>query len=321
MSSASASPPARSTRTTRARARRERVERELGGLHGGAAALRELRALGLTKAQVAAELVADRWPRVGPKTVSLTGRVLTPEGAWWRALVECGPQSFLDGTTALVAGGLVGWSDDAIHVGVPKGARCRRPDGVRVHEHRDPGRRVGVDWPRAAPEVAAIRAAQWARSDRQAATVLAMTMQQGLVRPDVLMDAWRGVVRSPRRAVLDQVIPLVCRGAQALSELDFARLCRRRGLPQPSRQVVVQTASGRQYLDARFEAYGVTVEVNGVQHYRGLAVVTDALRRNERSLEGDVALELPALGLVLDPHPLMEQVERALRAAGWRQGS
>jgi hypothetical protein len=160
----------------------------------------------------------------------------------------------------------------------------------------------------------------WARSDRAAATLVAMSVQQRLVEPGRLLTAWRSVRRCRRRVLLDRVISLVADGAQALSELDFAELGRARGWPRPDRQVVVRTRRGRIYLDVRFTAYGVIAEVNGIQHYEALAVLDDAVRRNHHALDGATALEIPAIALVLDPDPVLDQVEAALRRGGWRRG-
>ena len=107
------------------------------------------------------------------------------------------------------------------------------------------------------------------------------------------------------------------RCAQALSELDFAELGRARGWPEPDRQVVMRTARGRHYLDVRFNRYHTICEVNGVQHYEGSATIDDALRRNAHAIGGGTALEIPAVALILDPDPLLDQVEQALRRGGW----
>lgn len=81
------------------------------------------------------------------------------------------------------------------------------------------------------------------------------------------------------------------------------------------------TAQGRIYLDVYFEDYGVHAELNGAHHYLKLAPVADARRRNDRALEGDISLEIPALGLLLDEAAFMEQVKRALWQRGWRPRS
>ncbi len=149
--------------------------------------------------------------------------------------------------------------------------------GVRVRRIRRVGDLTGARIPRTNPPSRWFaRPAQWARTDRQAATLLAMTVQQRLVTTEQLLDSWGAVLASPRRGVIDQVIRDVCDGAQALAELDFAALCRAGGLPEPTRQAVRVGPRGVVYLDVWFEEYGVHVEIHGAQHGWGLAVVKDS---------------------------------------------
>ena len=316
--SAETAPTQQPDRRARGVDRRALVERELGHL-GGVATVAQLRGLGLTYDQIRAEVDGGRWHRVGRKTVSTLGPLPSGDLAiWHRAVWEVGGDACLDGISALLAAGLTGWSPDQVHVSVPARSRYTRVDGVRVHVLRDRGQPLTTSPARTAPEVAAVRAAVWARSDRAAATILAMTVQQRLVAPERLLTAWSAAPRCPRSEALGRLVPLVADGAQALSEIDFAVLGRARGWPEPDRQVVVTTARGRIYLDVRFSRYGVVVEVNGIQHLEKLAAIDDALRRNAHAIDGDTALEMPAVGLVLDPEPLLDQVEMALRKGGWQ---
>lgn len=301
--------------------RRAMVARELGGRHDGVVRRQDLYDLGLTYDQVQAEIDAGRWHLVGRRSVSLVGPVLDAKAQRRVATWEVGAGAVLDGVTSLVEAGLTSWQENVIHVSVAKGTRVRPRPGVRIHHQRRMGRTLGTEPPRTAPEVATLRAAAWAVSDRQALTVLAMPVQQGLVSPQRLLEEWETTQRHRRRALLQEAVPLVCDGAQALSELDFARACRRHGLPAPSRQEVRHTAQGRIYLDVYFEDYGVHAELNGAHHYLKLAPVADARRRNDRALEGDISLEIPALGLLLDEAAFMEQVKRALWQRGWRPRS
>ncbi len=299
-------------------ARRAMVAHELGDLHEGVVRRDQLYALGLTYDQVLAELRAGRWHRLGRRTISLGGPTVTGRARWWVAVWETGSGAVLDGVSSLLAAGLTGWEETVVHVSVGRGTRVRAVDGVRVHRHRQLGRVLPTGLPRTAPEIAVLRAARWAVSDRQALTLLAMTVQQRLVHPGRLLEAWSATRRHTRRRLLDEAIPLVCDGAQALGEVDFARACRRRGLPEPSRQVLRRTPDGLCYLDVWFDDYAVHVEVNGAQHYTGLTPVADARRRNHRALDDDLTIEIPVLGLLVDEADFLDQVEEALRRRGWQ---
>lgn len=309
------------SRRERGTERRRRVQSELGDLQDGVVSTRQLTELGVSYEELRTELHAGRWHRVGRKTVSVSGsKQLTERARHHQAVWDVGGDACLDGVSALTAWGLAHWTEELVHVSVSQGARYHRVPGVRVHVMRRRGAIVRAGLPRTTSEVAALRAAMWARSDRAAATVLAMSVQQRIVAPERLLGAWRSVGRCPRRTVLDRLVPLVAGGAQALSEIDFAELGRSRGWPEPDRQAVVRTAQGRTYLDARFTRFGTIAEINGVQHYEAQAVRDDALRRNRHAIGNGTALEIPALDLVLDPDPFLDQVEEALRKGGWRRG-
>lgn len=298
--------------------RRVRVHEALASTYDGVVQRRHLRDLGLTWSQIRAEIDAGRWHRWGRTTVSLTGEQISLQAFRWHAVWETGPRAVLDGATALLAHGLTSWTEDLQHVSVPKGARSRTTVGVRVHELRWLGPVTTKGVPATVPELAAIRAAQWARSERAAVTVLTMAVQQRVAQPARISRLWNELERPTRRSLLDEVVPLICHGVQALGEYDFARLCRSRGLPEPQRQEVVTSGDGRVYLDVYWRRYGVHAEINGAQHYRGLAPVQDALRQNDRALGDDVSLQIPVLGLVTDAARFLDQVEHALRRKGWR---
>ena len=104
-----------------------------------------------------------------------------------------------------------------------------------------------------------------------------------------------------------------------MGELDFAMLCRRRGLPDPSRQVIRRGPRGRVYLDVCFDDLGVIVEIEGTHHDSVLNAIDDALRQNHLSTS-DSLLRIPVTGLRLHPDMFMDQVERLLAARGWRRG-
>ncbi|WP_220491871.1 hypothetical protein [Propioniciclava sp. MC1683] len=297
------------------RERRQLLAEELAAPYDGVVTLAILLAAGLTRGQIEAQVARGAWHRLGRHTVAVRGQALAGRARWWHALWESGRHAALDGATALLAAGLKGWSERDIDVTVPNNARVRPIPGVRHHRLREQAPTVGA-LRRTRPEVAAIRAAQWAVSDAEAATVLAMAVQQRLVSPGALLERWRRVGYSGRRKFLDVVIEDICNGAESLGELDFARMCRARGLPEPSRQVLRTGPRGRAYLDVFWDDEGVHVEIHGAHHYAGLTPVEDALRANDLAISGgdEIHLQVPVLGLRLSGRRsvLLDQVERAL---------
>ena len=164
--------------------------------------------------------------------------------------------------------------------------------------------------------MAAVHAAAWAASDRQAALLLCLVLQQRLTTPDRLLRAWlgdRSRLTAARRRLVGDVVADLCDGVRSLGELDFARRCREHGLPEPSRQVVRTLPGGRIYLDVGWEEAALVVEVDGGQHALALATVDDALRQNEVVLRDERVLRVPVIGLRLEEQRFMAQVAQAHR--------
>lgn len=238
----------------------------------------------------------------------------------WIAVLEAGPRACLDGASSLVAAGLKGFRPDAVRVSVPRGALVVRVRGADVRQTRrwTPHDLDSSGIPRTRNEVAAVRAALWARSEREATLLLTMAVQQRLVTPRELGEAMLRVRRDRRRRLVHEVILELMGGAESLGEVDVARECVRRGLPTPSRQAVRRGRGGRYFLDIAWEEWGVVVEVDGIHHAWAQNVVGDALRHNHLALQGDVVLRLPLLGLRVAPDDFFDQVAQALLARGWR---
>ena len=245
------------------------------------------------------------------------------EACAWRAVWESGSGAVLGGAAALVAAGMRGFNTPVIDVCVPA-TTTRWPrdlPGVRVRRLTNLPATVDVGLPRVEAAFATIQAAQWASSERQAALLVCLAVQQHIVAPARLLQRWSDMKRSQRRRFLCDVIRDVCAGAESLGELDFARLCRKAGLPQPSRQSLERGPRGRIYLDVRWEDIGLVVEIDGVAHTWGLAMVDDALRQNSVVMQHGTVLRIPVLGLRTDAARFMNQVCQAHAFLTRQQGN
>jgi hypothetical protein len=310
--------PQQMTRDDVRRSRRRRV-RDEARTQGGVLSRQQLYAIGLTRWEVEAELRAERWRRHGRQTVAVHTGDLGPDAVLWHAVIEAGPRGVLDGVSALAAAGLTGFTVPAVRVSVPRGARTVRVAGIDIRQTRRlrPSDRVGVGVPRVWPWIAAVRGALWARTDREAATLLAMAVQQRITTAERIGVALLDVRRDRRRRFVEMIVLDLIGGAQSLGELDFAGMARRHGLPEPDRQTVRRGRDGRIYLDVVWEAFGVVVEIDGIHHAFAQNLVNDALRHNAVSLHKATVLRLPLLGLRVASEAFFAQITEALVAGGW----
>ena len=274
--------------------------------------------IGVSHDHIRNEIAAGRWRAVGLQSIAVHRGGLGVEAVRHVAIWETGIRiATLDGVTALAAAGLTGYADQRIHLSVKHTHNIRPLPGVSLHKviRRTEDEVMATSPPRVRPAIAAVRAAGWAASDRQAALVLLMTAQQRLASPDALFGAVGLCLGRRRRAFIKRVVSDIALGVQSLGELDFARLCRSRGLPEPSRQVLRQGPRGRMYLDVRWDSYQLVVEIDGVQHRQGLAVSVDNLSRNAVTLGEDRVLRIDLIGLRLHEHEFMHQVALGLATA------
>jgi hypothetical protein len=283
---------------------------------GVVTALAELARHGWTASAVRAQLAAGRWQRIGRAIVRHNGE-LSREQVCDVALVNLGPRAMLTSFTALEQAGLRGWERDPVHVLVPRGARVRRPPGIALRVHYtdswpDRARNVRVD---RVPSSAVLAAAAFA-SPRPACGVLAAVVQQRLARAEDLIAAVSAAPRTRHRSGLLAAAQDIAQGAQALSEIDFVRLCRSAGLPAPEQQAVRLVRGQRRYVDAqwiRSDGRRVVAEVDGALHLLVRRWWDDQLRQNELVIADDLVLRFPTVVFRHESVVVVDQLRRILR--------
>lgn len=287
----------------------------------GVASRHQLRTLGIAAHHIDAQVAAGRWRRVGPAVVLHNG----PVTEWQRrrvCIINCGPRALLTSFTAAQEYGLRRWERSEVHVLAPAGTPLPRHDvpllrGLVLHRvhawdrvERMPGRRMhGL-------AQSLLVAAKSFGSARHACGLLAAAVQQRLIRVAELHSA---LLQAPtirhRRAMLLALADLD-QGADALSEIDLGRLCRRFGLPQPTRQAVRVDATGRRrYLDAEWrlpDGRVVAVEVDGAHHMESSQWEADQLRQNEIVAGGTIMLRFPSVVIRERPELVAAQLRRVL---------
>jgi len=237
--------------------------------------------------------------------------------ALWIALLAAGPQAVLGGLTAAGLDGLTGFETKAVHLVLPASDRMRtRIPGVIVHRSRV----LGADDvhparlpPRTRIARSLLDAAAWSRSDDAARSILAAGVQQRLARADHLAAVLARFPTIRGHALLASTLADIAGGAEALSELDFARLTRRYRLPEPDRQVIRVDGGGRRrWLDAFWDEARLVVEVDGLWHMEAAAWWADMHRDNDLTISGLRVLRFPAFALRDTPSVVAGQIRAAL---------
>jgi len=252
---------------------------------------------------------------------------LSPRQRQWVAVLAAGAgrAAYLGGLSALLVLGLKNLTSRHIHVLLP--ARCREnnpPPGVVVHRTRSlPPRdrwRQGCPPCTTAPR-SVVDAAQWAQSDSEARLIVASSFQQRLVHDGDIDDVVARMPRAYRRSLILRTAADAQGGSGTLAEIDLISLCRRFGLPLPTRQVPRLDARGRvRYLDAYWEDWKLHVEIDGSHHMSVEHWWADMSRQNELWIAGERVLRFPAWLVRERPREVLAQIRAALIAAGWVSG-
>jgi hypothetical protein len=214
-----------------------------------------------------------------------------------------------------------GWQPECIEIVVPKGVLV--PPGlgldVKVHESRRfsvEHLHVGRSIPSVRIERALIDGAVWSRSPRTACGFLAAGVQQRLTVASRLIDELDAAGAVRHRSLLRRALVDIDGGAQAMSEIDFLRFCRRNGLPVPVLQVVRLDGSGRRrYLDATFRrADGslLRVEIDGALHLVVRTYWDDMFRTNDLVIGNERVIRLPSFVVHANDPAALDQLRRAL---------
>ena len=280
----------------------------------------QLVALGLNQFEIRAQLQARRWTPWGAHVLLLHNADPTPRQLMWAAVLDAGESSALGSHTALDLWGFRSFAVEAsaVHLLVPRGAKVHRWPGLVVHESRrvQPDEHVVRHGLRCTPAArSALDAAAWQPWPRFACTLLAAVVQQRLCTVDEVDEALRRIGRIRHKAHLREALRDIAGGAEALSELDLGRLCRRFGLAPPTRQMRRRGPDGlRRYLDAEWDVDGrpVVLEVDGAHHREVAHWQADMRRDRALVVTGACVLRATALELRLEP----QIVARDLVAAG-----
>jgi hypothetical protein len=248
----------------------------LAGKQSGVLRKDQLSAVGLTHKAARRHVALGRWTEWGHNVLLLSNAAPTREQLKRIALLDPSGPSALASHTALEQGGFRGFAHEArhVHVVVVHGATYCALPGVVYHESRRFGQQdiVRINGLNATAQPrSAIDAGAWQRWPRFACALLAAVVQQRVCTVQRLAEALANAGRVRHRAHMRLAITDIAGGAQALGEIDVARLCRRFHLCPPNRQQVRRDPDGRlRYLDCEWvleDGSIVVLEVDGSHHH------------------------------------------------------
>ena len=170
--------------------------------------------------------------------------------------------------------------------------------------------------PRTTIARALVYEASRASRDR-ARTLVAMVVQQRRTTVEEVTAVLARLAPVRQHVLLALTLADVAGGSHSLPELRFLDLVRDAGLPLPDRQVVRRRPDGQYVLDAHWQRYGVTVEVDGGHHRAVASWEADVLRQDELALAGDVVVRVLSWWVRDRPDLVLDLVRRALMSRGW----
>jgi hypothetical protein len=285
----------------------------------------QLAELGAGHQLIARRVDSGQWQAVGPQVIALFPGELSRSQQMWVGVLHAGGNAVLARLTALEAAGLTGFDDDWIHVCLSQGDNTddlvHELVRVRVHESRNlPAEHLLPDAspPRMRQDRATVDAASAAVSERACRTILTMSVQQRLATARILRPMVVERRTLPRRAAILECLDDLQGGSHSLPEQDYLRALRRAGLPLPTRQQVVRRADWRYVLDAEFDEWLVTVEINGAHHMDVRQKEWDDIRRTRLAIGGRLVVDIGSWTVRHDSDLAVLLTADALLSRGWR---
>jgi len=249
---------------------------------------------------------------------------LTRQQQGWVVLSAAPATSALSGLTAAEISGLRGFepANGVVHVTVPCGTSMPRVDVPTVVVHYSRFLNAEDVHPLHQPRRTRIArsvldAAAWAPTDHAARTVLLASVQQRLATADRLRAALPRRGPCLRHALVAEAIDDAAGGVSSVPEREAGAIIHRFGLPEPSRQRVVQGRSGRYYLDIDWEEFGLATEVDGMPHMRVRDWEADLDRMNEIVIDHRTLLRFTSYAVRHRSSAVGRTLTRALLSRGW----
>jgi len=276
---------------------------------------------GYSASYLQAQIDGGRWRALNEHVLVTHNGPLTREQSLWAVDLSAPGLHALCGLTALARWGITGFDTDEVHVVLPRGGHVLPVEGVAVSVHESRrfsdqhvvhGRAPAVtSLPRST-----LDAAVWAPDRWTAFRVFVAPVQQHKTRPGLLRDELLATGRVRYRRELLALASDLCGGAEALSEVEFLRFCRRHGLPRPQCQRRMDSGGRWRYLDATFrrkDGSMLRVEIDGGVHLSLTVRSRDTIKDNDANLAGKLVLRYASAAIYADDPQAVAQIRRGLQ--------
>lgn len=285
----------------------------------GVISRRQLLRLGFTDSAIHSYLRARRFARIATGVYATFTGELTVESRWWAAVLRCGPGSFLYGSTALAAWGLLQVDCDQVEVAIASGAkRAVEPwiRTVRIRAARET--RTKGDLQIEAPADALIDATGSMMEESEVLFLVIDAIQQNIVYPRDLNRALVGR-RIQHRKVIREALALFDDGRTSALEFYAQRdVLKAHGLPPTVGQANLIFEGVRQKVDLLFADFGLIVELDGMLGHSGIrSVHRDMARDNRAAVRGMVTLRFGWNDVRRGPCGVARQIAEVLIQLGW----
>ena len=277
--------------------------------------------VGLSRHAIAARVETGRWQRLYRGVYATFSGPIPREALLWGAVLHVGDQAVLSHQSAAELWRLSDAPASSIHVSVPRQAGQRVASGLVVHYSarlaaaRHPARLP----PQTILEETVLDLADLSATAEDAVAWPIRACQRRLTTPDKIVGALQQRNRARWRRDLVDAVAETRAGVHSPLELRYLRdVERRHGLPRGERQVLVMTGSRRQYLDVRYCAYGIIVELDGVVAHSAESRQRDARRDNANALAGNQTLRYGWVPVAYHPCEVTLDVANLLQQHGWR---
>jgi predicted transcriptional regulator of viral defense system len=238
----------------------------------------------------------------------------------WAAALRAGPWAILSHETAAELDGLLDKPSKLIHVTVPEPQHRSSVAGLVIHRSSRAIeiRRQGRLPPRTMTEETVLDLAQAATSFDDVISLLARACQRGLTKPFLISDTLDRRVRMRWRAEIELALRDVASGVHSPLEHRYVRdVERAHELPTPQRQAQAQQRGRVIYRDARYQEYGVVVELDGRASHPDEQRWQDKHRDNASAAAGIVTLRYGWADVTERSCETAREVATVLGRRGW----